>query len=277
MIITDLSSDILLSEAQKWNIKLVTMTSSFQDEVFKENTPDSFESFYKKLETSKDLPVSSQPSPHEYVELFEEAKRNNEEVLVICISSKLSGTYNSALLAKNISEYEPVYIVDSLQATVSLRLLVEYAVKLRDQGRSIKEVYEKLLIQRNKIKLYGVPENLVYLKKGGRVPAVLANIADTLKLKPILTINDGLIESIKNVRGTKSALAYMIEAILNDPNYDTTYGIAITHSHDLEKANKFKALLLDKNPNLVTSIYEIGPIIGTHVGPRGIIVAYFQK
>ncbi len=277
MIITDLSSDILLSEAQKWNIKLVTMTSSFQDEVFKENTPDSFESFYKKLETSKDLPVSSQPSPHEYVELFEEAKRNNEEVLVICVSSKLSGTYNSALLAKNISEYEPVYIVDSLQATVSLRLLVEYAVKLRDQGRSIKEVYEKLLIQRNKIKLYGVPENLVYLKKGGRVPAVLANIADTLKLKPILTINDGLIESIKNVRGTKSALAYMIEATLNDPNYDAAYGIAIAHSHDLEKANKFKALLLDKNPNLVTSIYEIGPIIGTHVGPRGIIVAYFQK
>lgn len=277
MIITDLSSDILLSEAQKWNIKLVTMTSSFQDEVFKENTPDSFESFYKKLETSKDLPVSSQPSPHEYVELFEEAKRNNEEVLVICVSSKLSGTYNSALLAKNISEYEPVYIVDSLQATVSIRLLVEYAVKLRDQGMCIKEIYEKLLIQRNKIKLYGVPENLVYLKKGGRVPAVLANIADTLKLKPILTINDGLIESIKNVRGTKSALAYMIEAILNDPNYDTTYGIAIAHSHDLEKANKFKALLLDKNPNLVTSIYEIGPIIGTHVGPRGIIVAYFQK
>lgn len=277
MIITDLSSDILLSEAQKWNIKLVTMTSSFQDEVFKENTPDSFESFYKKLETSKDLPVSSQPSPHEYVELFEEAKRNNEEVLVICVSSKLSGTYNSALLAKSISEYEPVYIVDSLQATVSIRLLVEYAVKLRDQGMCIKEVYEKLLIQRNKIKLYGVPENLVYLKKGGRVPAVLANIADTLKLKPILTINDGLIESIKNVRGTKSALAYMIEAILNDPNYDTTYGIAIAHSYDLEKANKFKALLLDKNPNLVTSIYEIGPIIGTHVGPRGLIVAYFQK
>ena len=277
MIITDLASDILTSEAKEWNLKLVTTTSCFQDETFRENTPETFEKFYEKLETSDALPVSSQPSPNEYVNLFEEAKSQNEDVLVICVSSKLSGTYNSAMLAKNISEYDNVYIVDSLQATVSLRLLVMYALRLRDQGMDIPKIYEKVLLQRHKICLYGVPENLVYLKKGGRVPVVLANIADTLKLKPILTIRDGIIESIKNVRGFKSAISYMIEASVSDLNMDTSFPYAIAHSRDVEKAEKLQTQLLEKRPKLNTAIYEIGPAIGTHVGPRGIIVAYFQK
>lgn len=277
MIITDLASDILTSEAEKWNLKLVTTTSCFQDETFTENTPETFERFYEKLETSHELPVSSQPSPSEYVKLFEEAKSQDEDVLVICVSSRLSGTYNSAMLAKNISEYDNVYIVDSLQATVSLRLLVMYALRLRDQGMNIQEIYEKVLVQRYKIQLYGVPENLIYLKKGGRVPKVLANIADTFKLKPILTIHDGLIESIKNVRGEKSAMSFIVEASLSDLNMDSSFPLAIAHSHDMPKAEKMKAQLLEKRPELHTMIYEIGPAIGTHVGPRGIIVAYFQK
>ena len=272
-LITDGSCDLSDEVLNKFNINVVPLGVSFGEEHYTAGVDIDNKTFYAKMKESTELPKTFCPSP----ESFSKEYQGEEKVIVITLGAKLSGTYNSALLAKSISEYEPIYIVDSLQATVSIRLLVEYAVKLRDQGMCIKEIYERLLIQRNKIQLYGVPENLVYLKKGGRVPAVLANIADTLKLKPILTINDGLIESIKNVRGTKSALAYMIEAILNDPNYDTTYGIAIAHSHDLEKANKFNALLLDKNPNLVTSIYEIGPIIGTHVGPRGLIVAYFQK
>lgn len=277
MVITDLTSDILLSEANQWNLRLVTTSSSFPDMTFSENTPESFKQFYEKLETSEELPVSSQPSPNEYVELFEEAKKQNEDVLVICVSSKLSGTYNSAVLAKNICEYEKVYIVDSLQATVSLRLLVMYALRLRDQGMKIKDIYERLLVQRDKVKLYGVPENLVYLKKGGRVPKVLANIADTFKLKPILTIHDGVIESIKNVRGEKSAMSYIVEESLSDLNMDTSFPLAIAHSHDIEKAEKLKTLVFEKNPKLHTAIYEIGPAIGTHVGPRGMIIAYFQK
>ena len=135
-IITDTGSDILEIEAKAMGVDLVPISANFEDVIFDRNTEENFKAFYEKLRSEEQLPVSSQPSPAAFLEKYEAAEETGEEVLVILISSKLSGTYNGAVLAKEMCGYEKIYIVDSLQASLSLRLLVEYAVKLKEEGKS---------------------------------------------------------------------------------------------------------------------------------------------
>lgn len=139
-IITDTGSDILEIEAKAMGVDLVPISANFEDVIFDRNTEENFKAFYEKLRSEEQLPVSSQPSPAAFLEKYEAAEETGEEVLVILISSKLSGTYNGAVLAKEMCGYEKIYIVDSLQASLSLRLLVEYAVKLKEEGKSAEEI-----------------------------------------------------------------------------------------------------------------------------------------
>ena len=114
---------------------------------------------------------------------------------MITISSKLSGTYNGAMLAKDMAEYDNIYVVDSLQASLSERLLVEYAVKLRDAGMGAKELVRKLEQDRERVILTGVPSTLLYLKMGGRISPVVAAVGGVIGIKPVLWLKDGVIES----------------------------------------------------------------------------------
>lgn len=276
IIVTDTASDILETEAKAMNIELIALSSSFEDETIEENTEESFEKFYKKLEEAATLPASSQPSPDKYLTIFENAKEKNEDVLVITISSKLSGTYNCAILAKNMAEYDRIFIVDSLQASLSQRMIVNYAVKLRAESLTVEEIEQKLLEIRSRIFLTGVPADMKYLKKGGRVSPVIANIGDVIGIKPVLWLKDGVIECKMKVRGLKAAKTGM-QSFLNDNEISDELPVMFGHSNNEAKGESFMNETMEKYNLSGSSLHNIGPIIGTHTGPDALMMGFVLK
>ena len=275
-IITDTGTDILDKEAKKLGIELVAIRSNFTDTVFSENTEAEFTRFYDKLRQTDTLPVSSQPSPAEFLELFEDAKEKQEEVVVITISSKLSGTYNGAMLAKDMAEYDNIYVVDSLQASLSERLLVEYAVKLRDAGMGAKELVRKLEQDRERVILTGVPSTLLYLKMGGRISPVVAAVGGVIGIKPVLWLKDGVIESRSKARGMRMAKSGM-QSFLKDYEADPAMPVMFAHSDNAEMGQQFMEETVQQFGLTGCSLHEIGMAIGTHIGPDALMMAFMRK
>ena len=174
MIITDSASDITKQEAEEMDIRIVWLKTKFSDGDFPLKTEEDFIHFFDKLAEERELPVTSQPSPEEFLQLYEEAKEKNEEVLVITLSSGLSGTVNAANLAKQMSEYEKIWIIDSEQAIVTQRFLVQKAVDMRAQGKNMEEIVAAIEDLKKRVTVCGMLDTLTYLKKGGRIPAALA-------------------------------------------------------------------------------------------------------
>lgn len=276
ILVTDTGSDILESEAAENGITLVSITASFSDKVFDTNTLENFENFYNELESREDLPISSQPSPAAYVSIYEEAKEKNEEVLVITISSRISGTYNCAELAKSIAEYDKVHVVDSLAASVSLRLLVFYAVKLINEGKTCAEIETALNIAKRKVVLYGLPETLLYLKKGGRICPVLADIGEKLKIKPVLTLENGVIECKKKVRGKSTAIKEM-QLYSSEAQIDPTMPIFFGYSKNASDGADFMNSTMGLLSHTQSVLAPVGPAIGTHIGPNALLISFLTK
>ena len=168
-IITDSAADFEPHELKENNIYCVPMQISFNDVEYKENENLSKEQFYELLEKCDCFPKTSQPAPHDFEVLLKEFMKNNDECIIITVSSSLSGTYQNASLVKNILAYENCYIVDSLNAAAGERLLTDYAIKLRNGGKSAKEIFDELEILKTKIKLYACLDTLEYLHRGGRL------------------------------------------------------------------------------------------------------------
>ena len=273
---TDTGTDILDKEAKKLGIELVAIRSNFTDTVFSENTEAEFTRFYDKLRQTDTLPVSSQPSPAEFLELFEDAKEKEEEVVVITISSKLSGTYNGAMLAKDMAEYDNIYVVDSLLASLSERLLVEYAVKLRDAGMGAKELVRKLEQDRERVILTGVPSTLLYLKMGGRISPVVAAVGGVIGIKPVLWLKDGVIESRSKARGMRMAKSGM-QSFLKDYEADPAMPVMFAHSDNAEMGQQFMEETVQQFGLTGCSLHEIGMAIGTHIGPDALMMAFMRK
>lgn len=273
ILVTDSGADLLEEEAKEMGLQLVPITASFKEMQFTANSKESFEHFYRELERREELPISSQPSPSDYTKIYEMASKKDEEVLVITISSKLSGTYNCAQLAKEIVGYEKVYIVDSLQASTSQRLLVLYAIRLIQGGKDIAMIVHELERVRHKIVLTGMPETLLYLKKGGRISPVIAGIGETLNIKPILLLEDGMIVSRKKVRGSKAGIKEM-QHIISDYRIDERMPVLFGHSNNEEKGEAFMKEIMSSLPQTKGELYAVGPAIGTHIGPNALLMAF---
>lgn len=169
-IITDSASDITLEQAARMNVHIVQIKIEFEDGVCPQESEQDFGIFYDRLEKAKELPVTSQPSPELYLQYFNAAKEAGDEVLVLALSSGLSGTINGINVAKEMCDYDPIYILDSRQAIAGQRVLVEHAVTLRDAGVPTERIITELEKLRDRISIIGVIDTLEYLKKGGANP-----------------------------------------------------------------------------------------------------------
>ena len=171
MIITDSASDILQSEAEALDVRLVQLDIMLGGEHFDRNTHEMFDRFYTMLAERDDFPTTSQPSPDAYLALYEEARAADEDVLVICLSGALSGTVESARIAAGLSGWEDrITVMDTRHAIASQRLLVEEAARLRDEGKTPAEILPRLEYLRDHIRICGVLDKLEYLRRGGRIP-----------------------------------------------------------------------------------------------------------
>ena len=272
-ILTDSASDITLEEAKLLKIDIVPLTTTFGDEVLPQESHEDFDKFFKRLMESDTLPVTSQPSPAAYLEYY---NKYDEDILVITLSTGLSGTYNSANLAKDTSGKDNIWIVDSKTAILGQRILVEHAVKLRDEGKSVQEIAEKLESIKDRVLTFGALDTLKYLKMGGRIPTTLATVGEFLRIKPTIVLQDGELKELGLSRGRKKAVE-MLQHQIDKYGIDTDYPIYFGYTLDRENGAEFMEETEMKYNINDAKMVPVGGIIGTHVGPNCLAFAFVIK
>ena len=276
-IITDSTSDISLEQAKKLGILIVPLKVIFGDMEYKEGIEITIEGFYEKLVAAEKLPTTSQPSPDDFLEYFNQAKEAGDSVVVILIAGKLSGTLQSAVIAKEMADYESIYIVDSLTTITGLRLLVEHATVLREQGIEAAKIAETLEELKKRIVLLAMVDTLEYLHKGGRLSKSSAIIGSLLKFKPIITLKDGTLSVIAKERGTNKGMARILEAVDEMGTIDRNYPIYFGYTAQDTQTRILKDKMEEKYDLKEAKLYPVGCVVGTHVGPGACIITYIRQ
>lgn len=276
MIITDSASDITEKEAEEMDIRLVWLKTKFSDGDFPMKTEEDFCRFFDKLAEEKDLPMTSQPSPEEYLEFFEEAKSKEEEVLVLTLSSGLSGTVNAANLAKQMSEYDKIWIIDSEQAIITQRFLVQKAVELRKEGKTTEDIVEILEKLKKRVTVCGMLDTLTYLRKGGRIPAALAVVGNMLHIKPVIELKDKTLTMLGKARGRSGGMKYLWKEF-ESYDIDREEPVYFGYTSDREIGEKFMMDTVEKYGLKNYKLYPVGGIIGTHVGSACVAISFVKK
>ncbi len=281
-ILVDSASDVTEEEAKNLAISMLPMEITFGDETFLDGVNLSHERFFEMLIESADLPKTSQINEFRFNEEFEKLTSDGSELVVITLSSKLSGTYNCARnAAKNYAG--KVFVVDSLQATIGIRILCEYAIRLVKEGRSAKDIAKLLDDKKAKIKLMAVLGTLKYLKKGGRISSLVAFAGEMLSIKPVVSVVNGEVKLVGKAMGSKKGNNLLTQLVEKSGGIDFSMPYALAYSGlSSEYLNKYlkdsKPLweeYIDKIENIPS--YMIGSTIGTHVGPGAVAVAFFAK
>lgn len=276
-IITDSTADIDLEYAKKLDIEIVPLKVIIDGKEYKDRIDLQPDQFYQLLQDSEVLPTTSQPSPQDFLTLFEDAKKNNDSVIVMTLSSVISGTYQSANIAKDLAEYENIFIIDSLAATQMLRLLVLKAVALREMKIDVKEMVKILEEYKTRIRIFAFVDTLEYLYKGGRLSKTAAAAGTLLKFKPIIGLKEGKLEMFAKARGTQKATTKIIELIHEDGEIDFNEPICIGYTGNDEGLEKFEQTLRDEFKFNDVLHGFVGPVIGTHAGPGARLIAYVSQ
>ena len=282
MIFADVSIDIDMAFADKYDLKYISMEYILDDNSFNCSRPENDEmmhQYYEKLRL-KASTHTSQIVPNNYVEAFEGYIKEGKGILYISLSSGLSNTYESALLAaKMLKDDYPeceIEVVDSLGATGGMGILAESACLNREKGMSLSDNAKWLREHANNINFWFKVEDLMYLCRGGRVSATTAVVGTALKIKPILTIDStGKLQTIDKKRGDKQAMLSLIERF--DASYDPDMGntVYISCADCKDVAESLKSKLLEKYPDLDIKITMLSPIIGAHTGPDMLSLIYY--
>ena len=276
-IITDSTSDIDIEYARKKDIDIVALKVIIDGKEYKDRIDLQPQQFYQLLEDSDVLPTTSQPSPQDFLELYETHQQNNDDILVLTLSSEVSGTYQSACIARDLLGYENIYIIDSFNATQGLRLLVEKAIALRDQNMNIADIYKTLLTYKERIHIYAVVDTLEYFYKGGRLSKTSAIAGSLLKFKPVVGLKDGKLMLFTKARGTQKAIMKIIDIIHENGDIDLNEPIAIGYTGDDKGLDKFEETLRQEFSFQEVLYGCVGPVIGTHAGPGARLIAYVKK
>lgn len=276
-IITDSTSDISQKEAKELNITVLPLHVIFADGEYADGIDLMPEEFYDKLVKSQNLPSTSQLTPEQYLPYFEAAKENNDSLIVLTVSSKLSGTYQSAVIAKDMVEYDNIYIIDSLTVTLGLQILIRKALDLLTLGYDVKRLVDELENTKHNIRLFAVLESLEYLKKGGRLSGVGAFAGTILNIKPIIEVKNGEVSVAAKARGLSAAYQKLIQLTNQNGGIDYNAHYCIGYSAYKDTMNNFvKAaggdLSLDN-----ALISPIGTVVGTHAGPGVCGIAFFAN
>ena len=275
-IIVDSTAD-LMPEIKK-RVSVVPLTVHFGNEEYVDGVTMDHQTFYEKLVENDVLPSTSQASPAAFAEKFEEAKQAGEEAVVITVSSKLSGTYQSALIAS--VDYDNIYLVDSGSAAVGSGILTELAVQLLEEGLEAKEIAKRLEEEKKKIIIVALVDTLEYLKRGGRISKTAAFAGGILNIKPVLSVENGEIHMLGKARGSKQGNNLLVQEIEKAGGVDFTRPVLLGYTGISD------ALLLkyirDSRHLWEQGLGEVryttvGSVIGTHAGPGAIAAAFFKK
>lgn len=276
-IVVDSTAD--LTPEVKNRLTTVHLCILFGDEEYVDGVTINHTQFYEKLIESDVMPTTSQPTPDSFAKVYEEAKQAGEAVVVLTVSSKLSGTYQSATIAAQ--DYpENVYIVDSRSVAIGTGILAELALRLADEGMDAPSIAQRLEAERDNVRVIAMLDTLEYLKRGGRISKTVAFAGGLLSIKPVICIDDGEISILGKARGSRQGNNFLMKEIENSGGVDFSKPLMLGYTGLtdvlLQKYIKDSAALWEGNVDSLP-ITIVGSVVGTHAGPGAVAVAYFKK
>lgn len=279
-ILVDSACDLEQSDAQALGVSLLPLQIRFGEEEFLDGVTLSHRAFFEKLVETNTLPQTSQINEYRFEEAFSELTEDGSEVIAITLSSKLSGTHACAVKAAKKFGGK-VHVVDSLNACIGERVLLEYAVRLVKEGRlGAAEIAAELDEKKGKIQLLAVLDTLQYLRKGGRISSVTAIAGEMLSIKPVISVVRGEVKLVGKAMGSKKGNNLLTKLVSDCGGIDFTMPYVLGYSglsdEFLQKYIRDSEALWKDHTDHVP-YYLIGSTIGTHVGPGAIAVAFFAK
>lgn len=275
-IILDSTADVFGSNRARF--RFVPLTLHFGEDEYLDGVDIDHKTFYEKLIETDVMPTTSQASPSAFEKEFILAKEAGEAALVITLSQKLSGTYQSAMIAAK--DFDNVYIVDSENVTIGSGILAELALRYVDEGMEVSEIVKKLESDKKNIVLVALFDTLEYLKRGGRISGAAAFAGSVLNIKPVVALSSGEIHVLGKARGSKQGNNYLVEEIGKAGGVDFSKPILLGFSGlsdvILKKYIEDSKFLWECGTDNLRCT-EIGSVIGTHAGPGAIGVAFFKK
>jgi DegV family protein with EDD domain len=273
-LITDGSCDLPIDIINKYDIGIAHLNVSFGEETFISEVEIDNNTFYKKMREEKELPKTSCPSPDRFMNLFE---CEEESILVLTLSSKLSGTYSSAVLAKDtyLSENnnnKDIRIIDTLTGSVGAGLLLIKAAKMIEEGKNIDEIVEKIENIKDNVVFFGALDTLENAIKGGRVNPLAGKLINALNFKVIVHITDGVVKPVDNARGEQGSIKKVLSKIEKNNDINSKM-LNIGHANCIEKALKIKNILEEKYNFEEIVISEVGAVMGTYTSEGAVLVS----
>ena len=280
-IVTDSSCDLGIEFIKENNIELMPLLVNIDGEAIKDDLGQTlgYKEFYNKLRNGS-LPTTSQVNIYEFEEKFKELIQEGYEVLYIGLSSALSGTFNSANIARsNILEENPeakISVVDSKSVSMGVGMLIKSASNMVKEGKSLKEIEEWLEVNKERVIHAILVDDLQHLKRGGRVSASTAAVGSLLNIKPVLSVDsNGAVAAIGKVKGKKKALKYLVSIAKENAVDIENEVLYIMHGDAIEEAEALKEMILEELNFKEVKIQYIGTVIGTHGGPGAIATVFF--
>ena len=276
-IILDSSADT--ADGIKDRFDVVSLPIFFGEEKFIDGVNLTHAEFYDKLRTSAELPKTSQATPFDYSEAYKKAVAAGDDVLVLTISQKLSGTYQSAVIASK-DHAGRVFVVDTETVTIGAGVLAEYALSLADSGMGVGELAAAVEREKKNVRLVAMVDTLEYLKKGGRISKAVAFAGELLNFKPVIAVEDGEVKMLGKARGAKQGNNLLELEIEKAGGVDFSRPVLLGYSGTDDAMLKryiddFSKLWTEHTDGL--NISEIGSVVGTHAGPGAIAAAFFAK
>ena len=274
-IITDSSSDLTPELIERFKVDLVIpMKSSIDVKEYLDKVDIQDEPFYHEiLPACQSLPKTSQVTANEFCEIF--SRYPDEELVVLPISSGLSGTYSAALVAREMLGRKDIYVVDNKATALALALMVQIACEKRDAGLSAREVAEQVEALSGRVRVYALVETLRYLVLGGRLSKAAGLVGSVLNLKPIITLKGGVLSAVGKARGTRAAVKLLRELVDANERIDTNYPVYYGHAFNDEGI----ALLQQAFPEYPAQapVLTVGCIVGTHTGPKVTAISFISE
>lgn len=277
-IIVDSSADYEVEELEQKQLHCVPLTVTFGEKHYKDCLELTKDEFYRQLLAREHYPKTAQPSPEDFLKVYMQAKEKGDSVVALLLSGGLSGTYQSGCLAKDLAEYDPIYVVDTLSAVAGIRFMAEKAIAMRDAGSTAEEIAAEMERLKKRVRILLAVDTLEYLYKGGRMTKAQTGIAELARLKPIITLNaEGKLEVWKKCIGAKKAMASLAQN-LGQVNLDPAYEPVFIYSHDQANCENFRTYLGEKGFNVADRpLYNLGSTIGAHIGSGSFGYVYIEK
>ncbi|MDO5725622.1 MAG: DegV family protein [Tissierellia bacterium] len=275
-IITDSTSDLDKKKIDELGVEVVPLYVTFGEEIYKDGIDIDNESFYKKLKTSKVLPKTSQVNVGEFYEVFKKHIENGDEILGIFASASLSGTFQSAVAAREmLDQKEKISLVNSNTAAIGLEILIRHAVNMKNNNHGREEIFKTLEKLKEKIRIIAMVSTLKYLQMGGRLSKTSSIIGSILKITPILSLYKGEIIMLDKKKGKNLAMKSILMQ-MKKFGINSDYPILLTEGEAKEDMEKLKQLIEKELSQKIEIESKLGSVIGTHVGPGAIACAFVE-